>query len=505
MVAPNFVVIVTDDQGAWALGRLMPELVSPVLDELGATGLELENFFCASPVCSPARASLLTGRMPSAHGVHDWLRSENSGVSSVGKHYLEGLTTTPQVLADHGYTCAHSGKWHLGDARVPAPGFTHWYAHRDGGGPYFNAPMVEDGRERTEPAYVTDAITDHAVAMVEELAHGGAPFYLQVHYTAPHTPWAEEEHPDELLDLYRTTDFPSVPREPVHPWFREDDGELRAAQEDDPARALRGYCAAITGVDRGIGELVATLDRLGLREDTYVIFLSDNGFSCGQHGYWGKGNGTWPTNLWDPSIRVPFIINRPGVVRPRLDAALTSATALHPTILELAGVPLPHDCLAAGESFAARVTGGSADAGSVEGLVVYDEYGGTRMIRTRTHKLVVRHAGPDELYDLVLDPGERDNLVGNESSADVESGLRARLQAWFVAHSTPERDAFLTSVEGFGQDQPVWAADTATRYAPRFGTAARDSPDAEGKACAAPGPAPGEDFRRDPISAQGRA
>ena len=464
MASPNFVVIVTDDQGAWARGRLMPELVSPVLDELGATGLELENFFCASPVCSPARASLLTGRMPSAHGVHDWLRSENSGVSSVGKHYLDGLATTPEVLAANGYACGHSGKWHLGDARVPAPGFTRWYSHRDGGGHYFGAPMVEDGREHIEPAYVTDAITSRAVAMVEELARGTAPFYVQVHYTAPHTPWHAQEHPDELLDLYRDTDFPSIPREPTHPWFRRDDGELRAAQEDDPVSALRGYCAAISGVDRGVGQLLASLERAGRREDTYVLFLSDNGFSCGHHGYWGKGNGTWPTNLWDPSIRVPFIINRPGVVRPRLDAALTSAAALHPTILELAGVPTPHDSLAAGESFAARVTGACVDAGTVDGLVVYDEYGGTRMIRTRTHKLVVRREGPDELYDLVLDPGERDNLLGDPGNHEVESDLRGRLESWFTAHSTPDRDAFATPVQGFGQDQPVWAADVSERY-----------------------------------------
>jgi arylsulfatase A-like enzyme len=466
MGAPNFVVVVTDDQGAWARGRLMPELVCPVLDELGATGLELENFFCASPVCSPARASLLTGRMPSAHGVHDWLRSENSGVSSVGKHYLQGLTTTPQVLAANGYVCAHAGKWHLGDARVPAPGFTQWYAHRDGGGHYFDAPMVDEGEETTEPGYVTYAITGRAVAMLEQLATGEDPFYLQVNYTAPHTPWHEQEHPAELLELYRDTDFPSVPREPRHPWFRDDDAELRRAQDEDPVRALRGYCAAISGVDRGVGELIAALERTGRREDTYVVFTSDNGFSCGHHGFWGKGNGTWPTNLWDPSIRVPFVINRPGVVRPRLDDALTSATSLHPTILELAGVPVPPDALAAGESIAARVTGGFGDAGAVDGLVVFDEYGGTRMIRTREHKLVVRYAGPDELFDLSADPQERRNLVGNSAYFDVEADLRARLHRWFVDHSTTECDAFAAPVRGYGQDEPVWAgADVTARYA----------------------------------------
>lgn len=463
---PNFVVVVTDDQGAWARGRLMPELVTPVIDELGRSGLELENFFCASPVCSPARASLLTGRMPSAHGVHDWLRSENSGVSSAGKHYLQGLTTTPEVLASHGYTCGHAGKWHLGDARAPAPGFRYWYAHRDGGGRYFGAPMVEDGREDVEPGYVTYAITRRAVGMLETLAAGEEPFYLQVNYTAPHTPWHEHEHPDELLDLYRGTDFPSVPREPRHPWFRDDDRELRAAQDEDPVRALRGYCAALSGVDRGVGELLAALDGSGRREDTYVVFTSDNGFSCGHHGFWGKGNGTWPTNLWDPSIRVPFVINRPGVVPPRLDDALTSATSLHPTLLDLAGIPVPADDLAAGESFAPRVTGAAPDAGTVDGLVVYDEYGGTRMIRTRTHKLVLRYAGPDELFDLAVDPLEHRNLVGNAAYFDLESALRARLQQWFETHSIPERDAFAAPVSGYGQDQPVWAdVEVRARYA----------------------------------------
>lgn len=191
-------MIMTDDQGAWSRGRLMPELVTPALDELGATGRELTSFFCASPVCSPARASVLTGRMPSAHGVHDWIRCENSGIDTAGVRYLAGLDTTPQILAENGWTCAHSGKWHLGDARNPAPGFTGWFAHRDGGGPYYGAPVVTDGIEGTEPGYVTDAITAHAVALLTGLTSTDDPFYLQVHYTAPHAPWTPANHPDEL-------------------------------------------------------------------------------------------------------------------------------------------------------------------------------------------------------------------------------------------------------------------------------------------------------------------
>jgi choline-sulfatase len=113
---PNFVVIVSDDQGPWALGCAgNDELLTPAIDLLAEEGSRLERFFCASPVCSPARASLLTGRMPSAHGVHDWIRGEAYGLADEGGvSYLEGLTTTPQVLSEAGWVCGFTGKWHLG-------------------------------------------------------------------------------------------------------------------------------------------------------------------------------------------------------------------------------------------------------------------------------------------------------------------------------------------------------------------------------------------------------
>lgn len=173
---PNFVFIMTDDQGAWARGRTMPELITPALDELGATGREYTEFFCASPVCSPARASLLTGRMPSAHGVHDWIRCENDGVNTLGVNYLKPFSSTPELLADAGYSCAHSGKWHLGDARQAAPGFGRWFSHLYGGGPYFGASVSDNGVVGTEAGYITDAISHHAEQYLHELAAEGTPF-----------------------------------------------------------------------------------------------------------------------------------------------------------------------------------------------------------------------------------------------------------------------------------------------------------------------------------------
>ena len=467
--APNFVVIMTDDQGAWARGRTMPELITPVLDELGETGLELTRFFCTSPVCSPARASLVTGRMPSAHGVHDWLRSENSGVSTEGVHYLENFETTPELLNRQGYTCAHAGKWHLGDARAPAPGFTHWYSHRDGGGNYFGAPVIDHGVLHCEDGYITHAITDNATAMLRQLAKKNEPFYLQVHYTAPHSPWTDGNHPQEYLDLYKDCDFPSIPRDPAHEWFNWDHGDLAAAMLN-PQENLAGFCAAMTAVDRGVGQLLDVLGETGIREDTYVIFTSDNGFSCGHHGIWGKGNGTNPLNVWDNSILVPFIINRPGTVAPRLDDALTTAASVHATLLELAGAPAPLDPLIAGESIAPRFLGGASelDAARKDAIVIFDEYGGTRMIRTATHKFVLRYGdAPCELYDLLADPQEMSNEYATAAYSAIRSELHTQLLAWFASHSEPRFDAFERPVTGLGQTSPLWVeASDAQRYVP---------------------------------------
>lgn len=465
--SPNFIVVMTDDQGAWARGRTMPELITPTLDELGATGHELTRYFCTSPVCSPARASMATGRMPSAHGVHDWLRSENSGVSTAGVHYLENFETTAELLHRSGYTCAHAGKWHLGDARQAAPGFQHWYSHRDGGGSYYGAPMVEDGILHDEPGYITDAISERAAGMLRELTDADEPFFLQVHYTAPHSPWTEGNHPAEYLDPYSGCEFPSVPRLPAHDWFNWEHGDLAAAMQD-PRDNLAGFCASLTAVDKGVRQLLDVLEDAGAREDTYVIFTSDNGFSCGHHGIWGKGNGTLPLNVWDDSILVPFIINRPGTIAPRLDNVLTTAASFHATVLELAGAPKPVDPLIAGDSIAPRFLGAPEewDAAGKDSIVIFDEYGGTRMIRTTTHKYVWRHGdAPGELYDLETDPGELSNEFENQAYAAIGAQLHSQLVEWFRDHAEPQYDGFARPVTGLGQTSPVWTSDgDAQRY-----------------------------------------
>ena len=193
---PNVVFVLSDDQGPWAMGCAgNGEIQTPTLDALAARGTRLENFFCASPVCSPARASLLTGQIPSRHGVHDYLFGTDVGPAATD--YLSGQVAFTDVLAEAGYRLGLSGKWHLGANDRPRPGFVHWYAHRGGGSPYYDAPMYRGGRPETVPGYLTDALADDAIDFLDAEADRGEPFLLSMHFTAPHSPWAGQ-HPDEV-------------------------------------------------------------------------------------------------------------------------------------------------------------------------------------------------------------------------------------------------------------------------------------------------------------------
>jgi choline-sulfatase len=444
----NFVVILTDDQGRWAMPHRMPELVMPNLQQFLMESLELDQMYCASPVCSPSRASMLTGRMPSAHGVHDWLIGDRHP-GAFPDRYLEGQPTTPEVLERAGYQCALSGKWHVGDSRWPAPGFSFWYAHRYGGGPYYNAPIWRDGEPMEEPTYFTEAVAHNAVEFLSTRDRR-RPFYLQVNFTAPHHPWIDN-HPRELVELYAGTGFPSVPREDPHPWVAPRQKDFAAAFAE-PHPHLAGYCASLTAVDAALGRIRAVLDEQSIADQTVVIYLSDNGFSCGHHGVWGKGNGTLPLNFWDNSVRVPCVVHLPGGARGVSDALL-STVSMHRTICDLAQVEAPADDWHSGESFARVLWDGNA-AGE-EFVFVTSEYGGARMITDGRVKLVERLNGPGEFYDLGTDPGERSNRFGDQSLRTQQEHLSRLLSERFSADTRPGASGWHRPVTGFGQIHPV--------------------------------------------------
>ncbi|WP_058234722.1 sulfatase-like hydrolase/transferase [Devriesea agamarum] len=463
MNRPNVVLFLTDDQGPWALGRYTPEFHTPTIDRLADEGTSLERFFCASPVCSPARASLLTGRMPSGHGIHDWITPDGVDHPLPSPTFLEGRETIAQLLSRSGYICAMVGKWHAGYAHDPAPGYDYWYSHRYGGGPYYNAPIwafdhctgrsTVSAEPAEEPRYFTDAVGEQAVDFLTHHRDDQKPFFLHVATTAPHDPWTGGNHPQELLDLFADTDFPSIPQGEVHPW------SLPGVFDDARANrhgALSGYAAAVAGVDRMVDRVLTQLTQLGLLENTIVIFTSDNGFSCGHHGIWGKGNGTSPLNFWEPSVRVPFIVRGPGIAVGRSCDALVSSTSVYETVAELTGSAPADDPLRHGRSVVDVLrSDGDDNPGGEEFVRVIDEYGGGRMVRTDTHKLVLRYDGPGELYQLDDDPLEQNNLFGVASAKGIQDELTGLLHRDFAACIDPALDGWQLPITGSGQRLPI--------------------------------------------------
>ena len=441
----NVVFILTDDQGVWAAGCYgNAEIRTPTMDRLAAEGTRFQNFFVATPVCSPSRATLLTGRIPSQHGVHDWIRDGNVGPQAI--RYLEGEMCYTDIMVRHGWTCGLSGKWHLGDSQIPQHGFTDWFVHQCGAGPYNNAPMVRNGQLVNEPGYITDVITDEALRLLDKYVEGGYPFYLSVHYTAPHGPWTG--HPQEIVDSYDDCPFTSCPQEPRHAWATSLTDNNLGNRE-----SLKGYFAAVTAMDQNVGRLLDRLEELGLRENTLVIFLSDNGFSCGHHGFWGKGNGTTPRNMYERSIKVPAIFSHPGnIPEGRVEEAMVSAYDIMPTLLEYLDLPIPEGSNLPGRSFLPALRGEPMEGH--ESIVIYDEYGPVRMVRTKEWKYVYRHAhGPHELYSLVEDPGERNNLAEEPNQQERINQLKVMMDEWFARYVDPRRDGLRQDGTAHGQTQ----------------------------------------------------
>ncbi|MEK3722775.1 sulfatase-like hydrolase/transferase [Paenibacillus sp. FSL H8-0034] len=464
---PNIVFVLTDDQGYWAMGCAgNSEIRTPNMDALASKGVRFDSFFCTSPVCSPSRASLMTGKMPSTHGVQDWIKVGNMAYEGAVYEYIKEHKAYTDYLSENGYVCAITGKWNLGDSLKPQKGFTHWFVHRASGSPYHNIPMVKDGEIVVREGYLTDVITDDALDFLDEQSDKDTPFYLSVHYTAPHSPYVDQ-HPEELVASYDDCKFESCPQEPAHEWGEEYPITLQysdslasseRARPIDVREHLKGYFAAVTAVDMSLGKIMDKLEELNLTENTLVILSGDNGFNCGHHGIWGKGNSTNPHNLYDTSVKVPAIFSQPGRIQQGVvSSALVSGYDFMPTILEYAGIDFTPEEKMPGRSFVPILHGESYDY--EEPIVVYDELGAARMIRTKEWKYIHRYPlGPCELYDLVNDPGERYNLVkapnaqlGTLNQEDLIASLKYEMELWFNKYSDPDKDGRVSGVTGRGQ------------------------------------------------------
>ncbi|WP_166843950.1 sulfatase [Isoptericola sp. BMS4] len=437
---PNVLLFLTDDHGAWATGCYgNAEVRSPRIDGLAEDGVRFDRAFTPSPVCSPARASLLTGRTPSQVGIHDWLQEAEPEIAD--RDWLDGEATLPELLSEAGYHCALAGKWHLGRSHEVPRGFDRCFGLPGGQGTHDGEYTYHlDGDPVTLTGNKTRIITDHALRFLDE-APADRPFFLTVGYIATHSPWAGQD--PELVALYDDATWADVWRPGRHPWAKDEgfaSGEASAAERTEAADRERwaNYYAAVTDIDRGVGRVVDRLAALGRLDDTLVIYTSDHGLTLGQHGFWGKGNSTRPLSMYDTSLRVPLLVRPPHAPEGRRVDACVDHYDTFATICDYAGIVPDPGRACPGRTFRPAIEGRADEAWDD---TRYGEYGDLRMIRTPRWKLVCRYGhGPDELFDLVADPREEHDVIGRAGNAAVVADLRRRLDAFYAVHRRPEAD-----------------------------------------------------------------
>jgi arylsulfatase A-like enzyme len=432
---PNLLFILTDNHGAWTLGCYgNKDIRTPNIDKLAAEGMLFTRAYCNNSVCSPSRATFLTGLIPSQHGVHAYIPNA-AQIGPQAYSTIREFRTLPKILAEAGYTCGLSGKWHLGDNLHPQEGFTYWFTKAGGHTTtFYNDDMIWQGKIYKEPRYTTEAITDRAIEFLEQ--NRDHPFFLYLAYNGPYGlgKVVNEEHRNRHTAYYADKNMDSFPREKINPWLKEN----RFAVNN--VKAMRSYAAAISGVDDGVGRVMETVKRLGLGTNTLVVFSADQGLNAGHGGYWGMGDHSRPINTQEATVRIPLIFRQPGEIPAGKTCEFMVANYdFLPTVLDWLGMkdktpaspPLP------GKSFAPALRGQVM----VWENTIYHEFENTRMIRTPKWKLTIRHPfGPDELYDMEHDAGETDNLVHAPEYSAVQRELRTKLNKFFAEYADPRFD-----------------------------------------------------------------
>jgi N-acetylglucosamine-6-sulfatase len=450
---PNVIVIVVDDLRWDELGIAGHSyLETPHIDRLAREGAWLANAFHAVPLCSPNRASILTGQYPSRHGIIDNVARNRMS------HRLE---TFPRALQREGYETGFLGKWHMGNDPTPRPGFDFWAAI-PGQGRSVDPELYEDGRIHTVEGYITDVLTDRAVAFIERDRAG--PFFLYIGHKAIHPDARQLD--DGSVDLSVPRGYVPAPRhlgryeEKVLPRRANvissldelaDKPALRRAllnksspeivemfgeAELDPGSSeetIRRRAEMLLAVDDGVGRIVDALDRRGILDETFILFTSDNGFFYGEHGL--SIERRLP---YEESIRTPFIVRYPGVAKAgsRLEELVVSVD-IAPTVLDVAGVPIGDHIQ--GRSLVSLLQGKATDWRRSAFIEFYTyenpfpwlldmDY---RAIRTDRYKYIhwMQHPDENELYDLVEDPYETRNLIGDPGMAGIVTDLRAEMAA----------------------------------------------------------------------------
>lgn len=434
---PNIVFILTDNHGAWTLGCYgNQDIRTPHIDRLAAQGMRFTRAMSSNPVCSPTRATYLTGLLPSQHGLHSFLDNKYM-VGPQAYYTLDEFETLPKILHSEGYVCGLSGKWHLGANLTPQDGFSTWITMPRGStSSFYNDPIIQDGEIKKTPKYMTDLWTEHAVDFIEQNKANEKPFFLYLAYNGPYClgPMLLRNARNRHAEYYADKFLPSFPRDTVHPW------QYNNKAYHNNLTSIRRVAAEVSAVDDGVGSVMAALEQHGLDDNTLIIFAGDQGWMGGQNGFFGMGDHTRPFGAHDLMMQVPLIFRHPGSIPSGTADIMVSNTDFLPSVLEHVGLKhrTPKQPKLSGRSFAAVLQGEDIEW---ETRMVY-EMEGCRALRTEAWKYVARRepAGPGELYDMAHDPHERFNLFGQPEQADQQEQLARQLDEFFAHYADPQYD-----------------------------------------------------------------
>ncbi len=433
---PNVIFFMTDDQRWDSLSRAgNPFLKTPNMDRIASEGAYFTNSFVTNSLCGPSRATCLTGKY-----------SHNNGVRiNEGTFPLDEVTVLERARRECGYRTAFVGKWHnkpWGRDRV----FDYYFGFR-GQGQYID-PLIQENQEpeKEYKGWVEDILADHTLEFIRKSAAEKKPFFVCHWFKTPHqvcTP--AERHKDLFKDVVFPkpatfeTDYAGKPRA-----VREADmkigGEGTYSYVKDWQEFMRNYYRVLVGVDENVGRILDELDRLGLTENTLIIFTSDNGYFMGEFNFFDK------RLMYEPSLRIPMLIRYPRRVRP---GTVIDRFALNidfaPTIMDYAGLMIPREV--DGRSLRPLLEGDNPCDWREDFLYEYYAYPDWHMVRpnkgvrSKRWKYIEYYDFPDhefELYDLQNDPQELHNLYGKPEVKEAQAMMARRLYELRLQSGDPD-------------------------------------------------------------------
>ncbi|MGQ9456129.1 MAG: sulfatase family protein [Armatimonadota bacterium] len=416
---PNFLLILTDDhRWDWLGCSGHPWFRSPNIDRIAQEGARFANAFATTSLCSPSRASFLTGKYAHSHGVKDNQTPLNPRI-----------TTFAQLLQKDGYDTAFIGKWHMDEQEGPQPGFSHWVAPK-GHGTYYDPTFNINGKWVTINGYTTDITTKLAIEWLRKPQN--EPFCLCLWHKAPH---GNFECAVRHSRLYSDAEF--VPRPNVYDALEGKPAWVRKVARDFTetdnwnmlCQRVKDYSRTLAAVDESTGQILRTLEDMQVLDNTVVVFAGDNGFFFGEHGLLDK------RAAYEESIRIPLLVRYPKLVRPgAIIKPLVLNIDLCPTFLELANIKVPAQI--EGKSLKPVLRGELPDNWRREFLYEYfiDAEAKKRppifAVRTE-HWKYITYPGTNELselYDLQEDPLELKNLAQEAIRAPIVDQMKSKLE-----------------------------------------------------------------------------